>query len=250
MKFIKGRWFPLTVAAVLGVAVALVMGLCGWRITYAPELENGWDAISAVAAWVGVIVSTGSVIASFSAVWFAIQVPQKIADEQDRISLFEKRHEAYSSILSLEVFADALDKEMFREGGRDFRGHIMKEENKVQLYCVHFATTLGYAPQLYENCINVESVTRTINLLKQYEVKAMMLPFLFYTADEDANEMKEELSAIFEPLLCFMTEVTTCTLNESSKINDENRENFIHAIKKFKKNYGNKIERELSIKMR
>ena len=49
-KFIQGRWFPLTVAILIVTAVALVMALFGWRITYVPDLENSWDAISAVAA--------------------------------------------------------------------------------------------------------------------------------------------------------------------------------------------------------
>ena len=64
------------------------MMLFGWRFTYAPELETSWDAISAVAAWVGVI-------ASFIAIWFAIQIPKKIADRQDKIALFEKRYDCF-----------------------------------------------------------------------------------------------------------------------------------------------------------
>ena len=84
MKFIKRKWFP-SVAVLAGIlVVASILFFCGFRITYAPELENSWDAISAVAAWAGVI-------ASFIAIWFAIQVPKKIADRQDRIALFEKR---------------------------------------------------------------------------------------------------------------------------------------------------------------
>ena len=49
-KIVKGRWFPLTVAILIFAAVVIVMALSGWRITYAPELENSWDAVSAVAA--------------------------------------------------------------------------------------------------------------------------------------------------------------------------------------------------------
>lgn len=63
----------------------------GFRITYAPELENNWDAISACAAWAGVV-------ASFIAIWFAIQIPQKIADRQDKIALFEKRFACFAAL--------------------------------------------------------------------------------------------------------------------------------------------------------
>lgn len=51
-NFIKGRWFPLTVVTLIFSAIVLIMALLGWRVTYAPDLENSWDAISAVAAWI------------------------------------------------------------------------------------------------------------------------------------------------------------------------------------------------------
>mgnify|MGYP005779088331 CR=1 FL=1 len=94
-------------AAILIVAVvAFVMALFGWRITYAPEMENSWDAVSAVATWAGVFASVFAIV-------FAIRVPKKIADRQDRIALFEKRYGAYSSLLTLQMFSHAIDKEFF-----------------------------------------------------------------------------------------------------------------------------------------
>lgn len=86
-NFIKGRWFPLLVAILIVAAVAFVMALFGWRITYAPNLENSWDAISAVAAWAGVI---GAVLAIFSAIW--------VANRQNKIALIEKRLNVISKI--------------------------------------------------------------------------------------------------------------------------------------------------------
>lgn len=90
-KFIKGRWFPLLVGIICLVLLVFGMAVLGLRITYAPELENSWTAISAFADWVGVV-------ASFVAIWFAIRVPQKIADRQDRIALFEKRLSCFEMI--------------------------------------------------------------------------------------------------------------------------------------------------------
>lgn len=89
-----GRWFPLIAAfavLVLAAGVVFIMILFGWRFTFAPELSNNWDAISAVAAWVGVFVAAIGVVASFVAIWYAIQVPKEIADRQNKIALFEKR---------------------------------------------------------------------------------------------------------------------------------------------------------------
>lgn len=93
-KRLVSIWVPITLVA-LAIILFLLGYLIGFRITYAPELENSWDAISAVAAWVGVFVSAIGVIASFVAIWYAIQVPKKIADRQDKIALFEKRYECF-----------------------------------------------------------------------------------------------------------------------------------------------------------
>lgn len=97
-KVIKGRWFPLVMAGTSVLAFVLVLFCLGFRITYASKLENSWDAISASADWAGVIVAIISVFASFLAIWFAIQVPKRIADRQDKIVLFEKRLECYSTL--------------------------------------------------------------------------------------------------------------------------------------------------------
>ena len=102
-KFVRGRWFPLLCFVPLFVIVFVVAGLCGFRITYASELETSWDAVSAVAAWAAVIVAVLSAGASVGAIWAAIRVPQKIADRQDKIALFEKRYKCYIAVQTLLV---------------------------------------------------------------------------------------------------------------------------------------------------
>lgn len=85
-SLVESKWFPLVVALlvlIIGIAVAFC---CGFRITYAPELENSWEAISAVASWAGVAVSA-------VAVWAAVQIPKKIADQQNKIALVNSRLE-------------------------------------------------------------------------------------------------------------------------------------------------------------
>lgn len=89
-RFIKGRWFPLAVAGVC----ALILFCLGFRITYAPKLENSWEAVSAVATWAGAI-------GTFGAVWFAIRV----SDKQNKIALFEKRYKIYNSFIQYHILA-------------------------------------------------------------------------------------------------------------------------------------------------
>lgn len=85
--------WKLLLLILVGVSLLVFLYCKGFRIAYAPDLENSWDAVSAFAAW-------GGVFMSFVAIIVAIQVPEKIADRQDRIALFEKRLEIYNILSS------------------------------------------------------------------------------------------------------------------------------------------------------
>lgn len=93
----------LIIPALLLVLVIFIVILykLGFRITYAPELENSWNAVSAVATCVGVL-------ASFIAIWFAIQVPKKIAEQQNKIALFEKRFNFYQALMKCISLGESL----------------------------------------------------------------------------------------------------------------------------------------------
>lgn len=104
-QFKKTRWFPLAVALlIIGAGIVFAL-LLGFRITYAPALENSWGAVSGVAEWFGVFASVASAIASFMAVRYAIRV----ADKQNQITLFEKRFEIYVLYADCRTFAKKLD---------------------------------------------------------------------------------------------------------------------------------------------
>lgn len=81
-----------------GLVFLFLIYQMGFRISYAPDLETSWDAISGTASWV-------SVIASFFAVWSAIQVPKKIAERQIKVDLFEKRYRVYRTLISFDSFS-------------------------------------------------------------------------------------------------------------------------------------------------
>ena len=89
-RFVNSRCFPIIVILGLFLIPIGVLFVLGFRITYAPELENSWNAISAMASWVGTI---GTVSAIFAAIW--------VANRQNKIALFEKRYENYIIIQKL-----------------------------------------------------------------------------------------------------------------------------------------------------
>ena len=101
IKSFLNKKIPLWIIGILLLVVAFLY-IIGFRITYAPELENSWSAISAVASWAGVIAST-------VAIFVAIQIPQKIANNQNKIALFDKRYEFYDIIIRCVNFSHLIE---------------------------------------------------------------------------------------------------------------------------------------------
>ena len=125
MKFIHEKWFSLTVGVGIGLIIGNILFICGFYITYASELEFNWEAISAVADWSGVVVSAIGVIASFVAIWYAIQVPKKIAYRQDKIALFEKRYECFQTFEKCHIVYKEIEKQDYTiEGLRNMSRYI------------------------------------------------------------------------------------------------------------------------------
>lgn len=127
-NFIKGRWFPLTIVILIVATVAIVMALFGWRITYAPELESSWDAISAVASWIGAI---GTV----AAVWFAVlssNKQSKLSNKQQKqntgLNLYPERRKA------LQLFAEKKYNEMYWDAVILFTPEISNGISKIEFY--------------------------------------------------------------------------------------------------------------------
>lgn len=132
-NFIKGKWFPLTAAFLIVAAVALVMAKFGWRITYAPELENSWAAISAVAAWVGAI---GAVAAVFSAIY--------VANQQNKIALFEKRFDAYCIMTTCVAFWRSLKAQRIDPGDPHAKINVYNWFMEYFSSEIHGSTDLKY----------------------------------------------------------------------------------------------------------
>lgn len=113
----------------LGLVFLLLMYQMGFRITYAPDLENSWNAISATASWV-------SAIASFLAVWSAIQVPKQIAERQIKVDLFEKRYRVYRTLMSFDFFSALVS--------------ISKEPGDIEVFFYQSFCNISEEPKMYQ----------------------------------------------------------------------------------------------------
>lgn len=183
-----------------------------FRITYAPNLENSWDAISAFAAWAGVIVAIVSVVASFLAVWYAIQVPKQIADRQDKIALFEKRFECFQ-----------LFKQCYVLYKRSKDGEGIKDIKEQCYYMLEIEKPTDLTKESFKS------------KLSHFERLLHQMEFLF-------PEIKEEdVSQLYTSLLVYIGDILT-----EEKF-DKAKQNYIGTMKKFRSKYSSVIWDSMTI---
>ena len=104
--------FLLVLNLIVLVIVAIAAFYVGTYVRYG-WLENIWESISAVASCCGVVASIG-------AVWAAIQIPRKIAEQQEKVELYERRFEFYDTLCSCIHYAKILGEEATTEFQADY----------------------------------------------------------------------------------------------------------------------------------
>ena len=215
-KIIKGKWFP-TIAAIgiltLATGVVLTMMLFGWRITYAPHIKNNWDAISAVAAWTGVVISAIAAIASFTAVLSAIH----ISDKQNRISLFEKRFSAYQILCQCVIFSD----------------RINGVQDKIN-FKICFINSFSY-PSTIEDC-SLLGLNRQVGMYFPEVCRTLEAAMFLFDCNTDGY---------FQPIIEGLKNLVYSGNNIA--VICLNKEKYLAAINKMKKELLPLIEEELSL---
>lgn len=211
-NFIKGRWFPLIIGISLVLLAGLIMAFFGWRITYVPELENSWDAISATATWVGVIMS-------FLAIVFAIWVPFVIAKRQDKIALFEKRFECYMAIQRLLAFAVSI-----------------KDFDTSEEICKAFIVSMGYPARNFKN----SDLSEVIGYFQKLEASIIAGAFLFKTFQ--VKEIQEIIKATIDLVFPLTQKFSQGTVEPLSTQQKEIRNKLYSLGVSFKSNYLKEIE--------
>lgn len=212
-QFIKSRWFPLVAVSVVLLIVVVAGFLFGFRITYAPELENSWNAISAMASWVGTI---GTVSAIFAAIW--------VANRQNKIALFEKRYENY--IIIQKLLACALQ---------------LEDINTNKGVQVAFRIYLDAPQNIHKN----KSVYEMIVELLQMQSILLSGEFLFLNYNA---ELAKKIVAVGIELLR-RTASHNVENSEKPLLQDtmELKKEYIDLCETFEKNYFESMENELRL---
>ena len=203
----KLQWILLGVF-LIELILVIVLWFCGFRITYSPTLENNWEAISACAAWAAVFVSG-------LAIWYAIQVPKKIAEEQNKISLFEKRYEFYIAFCKCVSFAETI-----------------KDINDNHAARKHFYLMLNDNLTVCDD----EAINSIITPMQMKLVS---------TLEQGTYLFNIEMDEILQAVLNDMVVVLSYKISEEEFI--ESRDRFILSSKKAKDLLTDKIRAELTL---
>lgn len=203
--------------------VGAILIACGFKFTYAPELENSWGAISAFAAW-------ASVIASSIAIFVAIRIPKQISDQQNKIALFEKRYEAYHQIEMLHEFCSEIEKlaPNIDETAQTLKNYVSKRE----LICTYWESIMGEKVSVIgQNPRARGEIISLVYFISANQQKALSLSNLIPMAKEEKEKMRKSICEIYDLTKSFMCNVVIHPL--SSDIDDTDRITLIENVNQF-----------------
>lgn len=175
-----------------------------------------------------------SIVISLVALFCAFYVPNRIANRQDKISLFEKRFAAYSDLLKLKNFAAIIKDKQYSFGSEDLVGNktdpidIFHETlNRAALVKLHFGSIFNFLP---DQSGAAKTVQGTIAAIKCIEISVNMLPLLYSNQlPNKGRDASKEITDIFESLYAFMTEITA----QNDLADDTHRTDFIKKTDAF-----------------
>lgn len=191
------------------------------------------------------LLDVASVIISGAALIFAIFIPVRIANRQDKIALFEKRFAAYSDFLDIKTFAEIIKTDDFSfvgDSDSEKRLQVIVEfQRRKELVLWHFNAIIGAVPKE----VGSNTLQKVMSLLSEKEMSIHSLQFLYckklkkLTTPEKLNK---EIEQMFISLGSFMRDVS---LNNT--VNDQDRIDFTTNVIAFYDKYADFFEKHLSV---
>ena len=187
------------------------------------------DAIQNIAKpgcidWVSIGISLAGVVLSGIAIIVAVQVPKKIAKQQDKISLFEKRYECYTVIQKILVI-----------------GEQIKPCTTKMAVVSAFRLWFGDKNDFTKN----ENYTKYVIILKSEEVKLGSGQFLF--PEYDAEMLSEIINEAITLIEACSVHSATEKEGPYSKEAGISKDRFCALCDQFKEKYIKQIEAELQL---
>lgn len=187
-----------------------------------------------------------SIIISGAALVFAIFVPVRIANKQNKIALFEKRFEAYANLLKLKAFSDLLKREdcffdsknLATANSQNISGERGRRCNEVLLNFQAFF----YSGDKKPDGVNVARVM--LYTVRNLELSLQTLPMLYSKSLKNKGVgASKEITKIFEDLAAFINSLVNCETDC-----ELHRTNFITNMDLFADKYSNLFEEGIRLK--
>ena len=187
-----------------------------------------------------------SIIISGTALIFAILVPVRIANKQNKIALFEKRFEAYANLLKLKSFSDMLKKEecsfdskiIAAANPQNIDGERGRRCSEVLLNFQSFFYNGDKRP----DGVNIARVM--LYTVRNLELSLQTLPMLYSkNLKNNGKEANKEITKIFEDLAALINSLVTCETNCELY-----RTNFIVKMDSFADKYSNIFDKGIRLK--
>ena len=167
------------------------------------------------------------------AVFVAIYIPSTIAKKQNQIAIFDKLYNAYSQLLLVQSFAEAIKEYRFLE--------VRKTNRNRELFCVHFESSFGYHPDLH---FPEDSIGKAIAALRKNESQAHMLPLLVSENGNQKKQCEKMISEVYELLFLLATEVIMFDSAKAEETQNSLKE-FVDKTESFFQKYAEEIENAL-----
>ena len=194
-----------------------VLYLIGFRITYIPELENTWDAISGCASWAGVIMS-------FVAIMVAIWIPKRIAEQQNKISLFEKRYSCYLAVQDLLTFS-----------------------NQIEEYCTNQKVQAAFKMYFSDpEIFHVDEFAAEL-ALKLNRKKSLIISGVFLFSNYDSDKLQNIIDIGIDLIMEVATDTEEQAQTMLSKRANQLKTSYCTLCKDFEKYYLAAMEEEMNL---
>lgn len=142
--------------------------------------------------YIQLVTTMVSVLISIAAIIFAIKVPQKIADRQDRISLFEKRYDCYTTIQKFLVVARQIENEKTKKAIQvAFRMHLGNAEDITNR--INLTTFLVFLKQKESILISGEFLFNKYDAKLLQEILSVSLNLVRLSSENDSDKLEEIL---------------------------------------------------------
>lgn len=171
---------------------------------------------------ISLIISTASLI-------FAVLIPIRIANKQDRIALFEKRFMVYLELMKIVQFSDWL-KNQDKDNTTIIEAFVVAERKECiinQFIYIFNVGTYEASNYIFEKKIHpaIEKSMIIINTI----------PFLYGKRLKNNQALiTEDIDNIYRKLIEFMKNVSSASINT---IDDTSKRNFTCSVENFIKKY-------------